>query len=215
MWKKQTSAPPAGVSPPDQGISREHTLALRPIVERLGGRNRPCILDLGPASGGNVRFFSRFAGKLLIGDLHDEIRDGRFDPSTREHATALPWRNDGENPPLDLILAWDLFNYLELAHLRAFIRSLSRCCVEDTLLFALIWTRKEMPAAPQRFTIVGPDAIRYESMTDSRRPCPQYREPDLTRAMPGFQVETTFLLRNGVQEYLFAYEPPAAEADAT
>ena len=43
-------------------------------------------------------------------------------------------------------------------------------------------------------------------MTRAERPCPQYKQHDLERALPELEVEITFLLRHGIQEYILGYE---------
>ncbi len=45
-------------------------------------------------------------------------------------------------------------------------------------------------------------------MNDSSvlRPAPRYTEIDLKQLMPGFRVYSSYLLRNGMKEYLFVCE---------
>jgi hypothetical protein len=67
----------------------------------------------------------------------------------------------------------------------------------------MIITRREMPGRPQTFHIVSSDRLLYKTSGGfSVRPCPAYKEPDLLRLMPQFKIKSTYLLRNGVQEYL-------------
>jgi hypothetical protein len=84
------------------------------------------------------------------------------------------------------------------------MRRISRFCSSNTILFAMIMTLREMPALPQTFHIVSSERLLYKASSggSSVRPCPAYREPDLLRLMPQFKIKNTYLLRNGIQEYL-------------
>ena len=167
------------------------------------GRQR--ILDLGPALGSNVGFFSHLPCSLFIADLHEALFPStsngviRRRDSFDELLTAeLPADND-----FDLILAWDLLNYLDRDEMRSLSRHLASVCSPGAVLFALVTTRKVMPNKPAVFRILEPARLSYELESGVRREAPMYKEPELIRAMSEFSVESTFLLRNGMQEYLF------------
>jgi hypothetical protein len=103
----------------------------------------------------------------------------------------------------EAVLAWDLFNYFTPAQLRGVAAALARCCRPGALLFALISIHKQIPPRPLRYRIVGRDRLLYEGDAATTRPGPRYHQPELERALPGFRVDTSYLLRHGVQEYLF------------
>lgn len=184
------------------GVAPAHpTLALRQAMEHLARQERPRILDLGPASGSNIAYFARWRSRLFVEDLRDAL--------AAPHGTAGALRAllcaADPSLPFDLILAWDLLNYLDIAAVEGLARRLGAFCRPGSLLFALIGTRREMPARPLRLAIADTATLLYEAETGALRPCPRYREPDLLRALPGFDVEASYLLRNGMQEYLFGF----------
>jgi len=162
------------------------------------------VLDLGAACAENFGYFAPRCRTYAIADLRLPLRLGA-------ELWPHPLPRPGTAPPFDLILAWDLLNYLsadDLAQLAELFKGLSR---PGTRLFGLVYTSADMPARPARFGIAGPTSLRYGGLTGARRPSPRYKEPELVRILDGFAVERVFLLRHGVGEYVFAFgDRPAA-----
>ncbi|MEE8279039.1 MAG: class I SAM-dependent methyltransferase [Thermoanaerobaculia bacterium] len=196
--------------PPESGTSQHHTLALELVLHNLQRQERPRVLDLGRAIGANVSFLTHYSCKLFIADLFQTLRGHRdgldwdamvLDRTLAEH---LPYRDQS---CFDLIFAWDLLNYLDRQELEVLGRHLSRLCKRSGLLFAMLSTRKQIPDRPTDFRILDLETLAYDNPSKMRRPCPLYKEPDLARLMSDFEVETSFLLRNGMQEYVLALRP--------
>ncbi len=191
------------------GATGRHSLALRPLLQRLGAEGKANVLDLGPASGANVAFFSRRPCTLYIADLFRALRSDLGlprDAATLDAALA-PQLPEG---PFDLILAWDLFDYFDRAQLEVLGRHLAERCRSDALVFAIVSYLHQIPDRPHRFEILDEESLRYADASGLSRPAPGYREPDLMRMLPGFAVESSYLLRHGVQEYLLARRSESA-----
>jgi hypothetical protein len=190
----------------------QHSLGLPALLDSLPTEGRPAILDLGPAVGVNIDFWSDLGCRVHVADLHDSLHPSAPSWSEPEGDTALlPAGLLPAAPAFDLVLAWDLLNYLTPPQMRAVARGLAACTRHGTMLFALIGTLRQMPPRPLRYRIVGRDRLLYEDgpagaprVAEATRPCPRYRQPDLERGLPLFSVATSYLLRTGVQEYLFA-----------
>jgi hypothetical protein len=186
------------------------TLAFKVLLESMAGIKRPRVLDLGAAVGTNVSFFSTYCCRLHICDLYSSIVEARaagtldLDDFDRHLATQIP---DPESEPFDLILAWDLFDYFNSSELALLGSQLAGRCKTGGHIFALVSAKKRIPALPTCYHIVSSEILRYNPTTRAERHCPQYKQPDLARALPNLDVETSFLLRHGVQEYVFCYEP--------
>jgi hypothetical protein len=185
------------------------SLALKSLIEYLEDEHHYGVLDLGPAVGANVDFFSKFSCQLYVADVLRTLESKHLDPTQEDvdwdglFQTLLPYEDDSR---FDLILAWDILNYLTKPQIEALMRRISRFCSSNSILFAMIITRREMPARPQTFQIVSSERLLYKTSGGSSiKPCPAYREPDLLRLMPPFKIKNTYLLRNGIQEYLFIY----------
>jgi hypothetical protein len=182
------------------------SLALGALLQQLESGRLHRILDFGPALGGNLKFWSPYASRICFEDFYrawEELgfprpADGRFDAPTLSGLFSFD-RNDR----FDVILTWDLFNYLEPDHTQAIAGFLSRYCRAGALLFALLSSSPSIPSHPNRFRILNPEQVLYEKVGSGSRPCPRYQPRDVARMIPGFQVLNSFLLRHGVQEYLF------------
>lgn len=185
--------------------SVHHSLALKYVVRRFRALGGSRVLDLGPATGRNVQFLSSFISKLFIADLSNTIcsQAGRagLDKSKLERILRRDFPAASEEP-IDLVLLWDLLNYLDRDQVTTLGRHLAGICSRDSLVFMLISNKPEVPELPGRYLMLDPETLRYENRCKRTRPTPGYKEPDLERLMPAFEVETSFLLRSGVQEYV-------------
>ena len=165
--------------------------------------NRGFVLDLGSASSANVTFFAECACKLFIADLNSSLF-GSTDSADRAEALDLALVRDiPATETFDLILLWDLLDYLEDQEIRILASRLQPVCHDATLLYAMVSIRKEIPDRPSRFEIRDVGSIRYSPGSPLQRRAPLHKEPELAKLMPDFEVESTYLLRHGKQEYLF------------
>ncbi len=194
--------PRVELQPPPAG---HQSLALRSILDRLAHRRRPRVLDLGRAAGANVEFFAGHGCSLYIADLYRSLAgEGRLPPDPPRLDRAL----DEQLPqpatgPFDLILAWDLINYFDPPRLEVLGHRLGSLCRPGGQMLALIATRDRIADRPLAFSIRDAGNLDYRSSATGEHPPPRYIEAQLERLLPSFSVETTYLLRNGIQEYVF------------
>jgi len=201
----------------DRSVGANKSLALELLLKRLRRQPWSRVLDLGPAVGANVEFLAQFQCRLHIADLYHSLRE-RFERTSTD-TTSPATRLTAELPPVDhepfdLILAWDLLNYLDPEEIRVIGEHLARICHRDGVVFLMISTARQIPNLPCRYSIVGDGMLRYDCKSASQRSAPGYKEPDLERLLPAFEVETSYLLRNGYQEYLLELRADA-EMDRT
>ncbi|MBI4444537.1 MAG: methyltransferase domain-containing protein [Acidobacteria bacterium] len=206
-WISSRKSGPAPVAPEQERESKTHTsLALNVLFHQIRHDRKYHILDLGPALGSNVDFFSQFSCKLYIEDLYPTLTS--FDFFSPEDGFSydavfdylLPFR---KATSFDIILFWDLLNYLERDECAALVRHLVKFSHPGTLLLALISTLKLIPERPIEFRILDQQHLLYESSSSVLRPSPLYQESDLRQIMQNFRVCNSFLLRHGIKEYLF------------
>ena len=182
------------------------SVALREGLGHLRSPGRKTILDLGRPSDDNVRFFSDLNCRLFIADF--------FDSLSREGAAARQSRAAFANacarlldfPPdtcFDLILVWDLLNYLDLTEIGMLTEHLRNYCRPGTRMIALLSIYRSIPDEPFRFFASDGARLRYELSTKARRDSPRHKEPDVLGKMTGFKVEAGMLLRHGMREYCF------------
>ncbi len=167
------------------------------------------VLDLGPARSANLEFFSRYGGQLTVADFYSGLRSARAattseddDRKAKAFAELLPF---DKSTRFDLILAWDLLNYLTPQEQHLLMASLEPFCMAGTGILAFVSTQKEMPPAPSTYSIRDADTLVYEEREGRARPCPRYLEGDLLKRMQGLTVENRVQLRNGMLEYVFSY----------
>ena len=177
---------------------------LRALVSRLTSEDGYHVLDLGGAAGANVEFFSRFSSRLQIADLPDALASGDLrslllaDPSAA-FRKVLPVTRD----PFDVVLAWDVLNYLTREQLGCLAARLGRVCSQRALMLAFVSTTREMPSVPMVFKIVDEQTLFLQPRSPAIRQSPRFPPAEIERLMSGFAVVQSVLMRHGVQEYLF------------
>jgi hypothetical protein len=203
--KSKPASAPAGAPEP----AAHHSLGFRALTRVLRRGGGASILDLGPALGQNIAFFGQFGCRVHVGDFYrSRLEAGVFtdeDHPARQYARLLPLAADER---FDVVIAWDLLDYLEPKDVDALVAHLAPTLHDGTLLFAMVSYQKEIPASPMRFRIADDEHLIYETGGAARRPCRRHKLPDLERHLPGFKIDSSFLLRNGMQEYLWAYRTP-------
>jgi hypothetical protein len=185
------------------------SLGLNALLETVLTDRTYSILDLGPALEENVRFWSQFSCRLHIQDFYRSYRNRKAavlaeDESMEATLSALlPF---GDEMVFDIILVWDLFNYFDLRELEMIVQRLSRWCRPGTKLFMLISILPNISASPAPFRILNREQMVHEMPTQETRPCPHHQPRDIARLMERFTVSCSFLLRHGIQEYLFTFK---------
>jgi hypothetical protein len=204
--RKEPAARGSATQTAEAGPEMHRSLALPSVYSALS-RGKLSVLDLGPAIGSNVERLSEFGCKLDIEDLYASktaaLAEGPG-PLGPEFFTEL--LSPPEGTKFDLVLAWDLFNYLDRKELAQLAERLRLFCRPGSLLFALISIHKTIPAQPIRFRFHDKDQLIYERRSTVERPGPRFAPAELNQLLRGFHVDRSFLLRHGIQEYLFMRE---------
>jgi hypothetical protein len=184
------------------------SLALPDLLSQLHPDRRLRILDLGPAIGSNLTFWNqRYLCTMEVADLYPSLVTAPEGDAVAAVAAALP---AGDDRPLDVVLAWDLFNYLDRPRLLALGERLAARCRPQAILFAMLSTAKEIPVLPGRYPIEDGSRLLYDVDATRQRPGPRYRPADIAAMTPGFSTDRNFLLRHGIQEYLLIRDAEAA-----
>lgn len=173
----------------------------------------PRILDLGNASGPNLDFFSDLSARLQVVGLFGALEGHAGGAARREEAPdevfaeLLPLSEAGS---YDAILVWDLFNYLTQRQMRSLGARLTRLSHPGTRV--MVWTsnRPRVADRPAAFRIVEDGALTYSLQGEQSRSNPRHPPGEVQMALPVFDVERSFLLRHGVQEFLFVRGEAAA-----
>ena len=188
------------------------SLGLQSLCQRLQNVPTCDILELGPVRSVNVQFWSRFSPSIFIADLRSSLPlpvSHSEDPENPEEFVSPDWQSLLGLPAghtYDVILAWDLLNYLELPAVSSLIEYLKPFCRRGAVFFALIFDQKQMPDKITVYRIADESHLKYDCAGKEMRACPRHQPRALTLVMSGFRTADSFRLKNGIVEYLFEYE---------
>ncbi len=204
-FKGRENAPAITADDPESSSDEtvEHgSPGLRKIFATLDPESAVRILDLGPAVPSNISTLSEFASHIRVADaaadLCAPIADDDDWSAISRAACLLPV----ETGEFDLVLAWDLFNYLRKDVSDALVDRIRLRCRSGARMFILIHEGSTMPAEPMVFGICGRDRLLYRSLTTKQTPSPKVPPAEVERRLEGFQVEASFVLQHGVREYV-------------
>ena len=196
-----TRAAKSGAAPGD-GLSAP---LFHSLVDRLNDGGRFVVLDLAAARPATVRLLSQFRCRYEVAELADAIDLLNAEQDPRRLRTlaeaALPERR---REPTDIVLCWDLINYLNRPALAAVMESIANRGRPGTLVHALVYyAERRMPERPSRFLPLDEQRIEIVAPSGALRAAPRYSPEDLATCMPRYAVDRARLLRNGMQEFLF------------
>ncbi len=175
------------------------------LIERLDEEQRYVVLDLGAARTETVAVFSRFRCRLDIAGLAENLDDlnNEAEPELLRVKAEAALPKPREEAP-DVILCWDLLNYLNRPALTTLMASVAERGRPGTLVHALIvYSSKHMTREPGNFVPVDAQRLVKLNRGPEDREAPRYSPEDLARCLPAYTVERGRLLRNGMQEFLF------------
>ncbi len=182
------------------------------LCQRFLGPGRCQVLDLGAPAKSNVAFFSGSPCTFYLEDLYRffvapwegrKYNGAEDDDFASAIADALSYENTAR---FDLVLAWDLFSYMERAAIELLMARVAGSCRPGTLLFLTASTSAMIPSAPARISMTRRGRLRYHSAVDSPSISnPRFSPTALESMMPGFRLLHSFLLGEEMQEFLFSY----------
>ena len=196
-WRTPAEKPESSPAPLER-----HAVALGAAMERLGHQGRARLLDLGPAVGANLEVLRRVARSVVVVDLASSCGLGEGAPMSEPLRAARSVDDVLAAAPgaIDLVLAWDLLNYLSLEAFAALAARLALALAPGAALHAFIATGS-MPARPGRWLIRSPDRLVFEPRSDAERPAPGWLPAVVERTLTGFRVERSVVLP-GAREIL-------------
>lgn len=164
------------------------------------------VLDLAPANTCLLDYFSQYHCLLHLPGCRDELLAFHFNdeeepPIASVLKRCLPMHNSKQGA-LDILLLWDLPNYLHIGVLSALISHLTRNFSERTVIHTYIHTRQTMPERPGVYTLAQDKHVTVEMQTAWTAKSPMYYQELLHKVFAPFRVDRGMLLANGLQEYI-------------
>jgi hypothetical protein len=187
------------------GLQETNNPVFSALIDIMGKKTNWVILDLGPARTANLELLARFRCRLFIEDAHELITTFTGDLAADGAALSAwlaEWTVGTEHASLDVMLAWDIFNYLDPRLYTTFMDHVTPLLKPGAHLYFLIYSQRDMPALPMRFNLVAPNKMEYQPLSLETKPSPRFNQADLRKYMQDFLVVKSVLLRNGMQEYL-------------
>ncbi len=177
------------------------------LVESFDDQRRHVILDLGRARAGTVELFGHYRCRLDVVDLPSMLDQMPRGEDQTEEALAA-WL-ERQLPPAgsegaDLVLCWNLLNYLPLKAIELLSGLLTSRTAPGARLHALIeYSATRMPTRPPSFAPSGLELMADPAPGSETVPAPRYTPKALEKRLPGFVSDQTMLLGNGMQEFLY------------
>lgn len=195
--RERPDAPPA---PP----TCHRSLALKPLLASLDPEGRHSVLDLGAPVGHNLERLSALGCRIRITDLFRSLSAESVESREPEAWPALIARLLPVDPreQFEIVLLWDLLDYLRPHEITALMRHVAGACAPRASVFALVSTLRQIPGAPRRYRIEDLETLSWSEPLAPPRAGPRHTQPGLCRLMPAFRLKNSFILRNGMQEYL-------------
>ena len=160
------------------------------LGKSAGGR----ILELGALSPRSLEYFAERGALLSVMSI-----------CLNEPSAGLQSQLDEFIPdrPLDGCLCWDLPNYMSVEDFQRLGAWLGRNMRLGGVVMLCLATKVPYSAQPGRYVIVAKDRLEYQaSNLEAVAQQDRMSTADLGRHWGDFEVERSFLLRNGMQEYV-------------
>ncbi|MEM7208926.1 MAG: hypothetical protein AAF434_13975 [Pseudomonadota bacterium] len=197
-------------------VDSHKTLHQSPGLERMLGEldkceRAPSVLDLGQRIDSNVNVLKQHRASVFVENLISSIGGLNNRPSGGRSDVGAHTIGYDTSQTFDVVLLWDILNYLQPSQIEQLANKLRPHCVPGTKLFAVSYTHKNMPESPRRFTIGNDCVLSYNDTPDNYREIPYFTTLDILRRMRGFKIEKTFLFQEGMQsgitELILTYDP--------
>ncbi len=161
------------------------------------------VLDLGSALPENVEYLAGFASYVQIIDWCSwGSSNHQIEASGYERLNTLQNLLAEHRKSFDLVLLWDLLNYLPVDRARRVIRSVAELCRPGARIHAIVYAIDTMPELPNRYRVVTGDRLAYELQTSELRGAPKLPPATVEKLLEGFGVEHSFVLQHGVHEFV-------------
>jgi len=219
---RSSSKPAAAAAVPQKRTRRSSGMAeiSRLLNSNSNSEEGLCVLDLGSTSANNIRFFTDKGHKNYSEDL---LRSS-LDPALRIQDSAGKWVVDSktfisenlvyENAQFDVVLCWNLPDYMEESLVKPTIDRLWSVMKPGGLLLAFFHTRDAGPdSICYRYHVTGTDVLEMQEVkfAPPGRPESDKQSPRLQRVFNNRHIENLFrdfasikffLARDAIREVL-------------
>ncbi len=198
---------PIGAVPLNPAKVRSACL-LANFVNALRKQPEPIVVELGPATEGNVAFLGEnVACRIFVEDLLAKLPQGDAD-----HDVVLP-PLEYANESVDGILCWDIFDYLSPSAGQDLADDLARILRPAGAL--LLYHRTESMSDPRRvkYEIVDEESLRWRVCNDAvPRPSRVLQSREVAKLFRSLNIAGSIRLKSQMREVLFRKSSVVARA---
>jgi hypothetical protein len=193
-------------------MGAHYSPGLKQVIREVSNFNKPKILDLGSSNKNVIQLFAKQKSLLFFEDLPELLfaNSAHSDPSDI-HKQLSSYLLDYGDIKFDIVLAWDLFNYLELSTVKLLMEKINHHCRPDTLLHMLRYTGSRIPIQPRRFQATSSGILNYLEGDLRPRLVPTHSTVRLLQHMTDQFMESTVINEAGMQEnfveHILRYKP--------
>ena len=192
-----------------QNIKIRSSLLSRLFPEEINSK-KLTIVDTNKLSPVSLKFFNNYWCKLIVTDISSDIAninlitsnlddEENVQKSIQKVIDSFIFSDDN----IDIILLWDLLNYLTLEQIQSIFKNISRCGNGDKYIHAYFYDSGKMPSKPLSYRISSSNEIMVLAEENSYIDCPLYHRAAIQKHSLPFEIDSTVMLPSGMQEYLF------------
>lgn len=186
--------------------------ALAAIFSEITTSQNNTILDLGEMRGGTFTFFSSLNCHFHSENLrefvieHQAVAANQFNQKLDQFI-----RFNHQVKKFDVVLMWDLLNYLPMEQVNYLFEKLKPFCNENALIHSLTYMTKSIPEKPARVNIVDSKHITIDIQKPLTPNKHKRTSLSLVKNIADFMMETnlftTASMTTGIKEDLLRYVP--------
>jgi hypothetical protein len=160
------------------------------------------VLDLGPLTTGTTQAFLNCGYKCFVEDIAEifpalDSDQTNFKSLIEEHLMLA-----GPTQKFDLVLCWDVLNYLTLDSIETLFTLLSPHFNDTTRLHLMQYTGANIPAKPIHFRLLENFNFKCSYASDSVIPSPRHTLIKLLKKMGGFNLQHSHINQQGMHQSL-------------
>ncbi len=193
------------VSIPQTLDLRHKSPGISAIYQLIQSSRQNRILDLGSFSAANFQFFSEFSSKIHFENLDDFLKSN----TSLMHNERLTDRLDeclskfSEDLQFNVILTWDIFNFLDLRSIEMLFKRLSPHCTRNALFHVIRHSGSNTPSLPSRFQLMSETTMKVSRPTTQLpKPKTRYTMAGMLKQLPQYQIQSTYMNHQGMQPWL-------------
>lgn len=198
-------------------MSMHRSPGILKVLQEVRGIEKPKILDLGATNTSLLSYFSQQKCRIYFEDLPDFLFGQTEHRSPEDIDEQLQnYLLDYGDTKFDIVLSWDIVNYLELHTVTSLMEKINRHCRKDTLFHMIRRTNSKIPPKPCLFQIDSSGNLLFDSDNEVKRPVPSHSTVRLLQHMTNQYIESNLMnhqgMHEGFVEHILRYKPPVIGA---